>query len=144
MLVVLGQRRYDVPHAIWAAKKIRKMQPDVVILEIPEKPFQAIITKYLKGRLSEKRMIIQVSKAIGKELEIRRVFSESHLYSSCFYIQKVYTKDKKIARFISKGAGWGHGVGMCQVGATVMALKGYTYRKILSHYFKDTELKKLY
>ena len=81
---------------------------------------------------------------IGKELEIRRVFSKSHLYSSCFYVEKEMGADNKVEQFILKGAGWGHGVGLCQVGATVMAMKNIPYAKILEHYYKNTKLVKLY
>jgi len=81
---------------------------------------------------------------IGKELEIRRVLSESHLYSSCFYVEKNLGSDDKVASFILKGAGWGHGVGLCQVGATVMAMKNIPYQKILQHYYKNTRIVKLY
>ena len=81
---------------------------------------------------------------IGKELEIRRVLSESHLYSSCFYIEKKLAVDGRVEQFILKGAGWGHGVGLCQVGATVMAMKNIPYDKILKHYYKNIELLKLY
>ena len=75
---------------------------------------------------------------IGKELEIRRTLSESHLFSSAFIIEK--TADG----FILHGAGWGHGVGLCQIGAAVMAAKGYTYREILQHYYPDTNLGRFY
>jgi SpoIID/LytB domain protein len=66
---------------------------------------------------------------VGKELEIRRILSESHLKSSAF--------DVKIEgdQVILEGRGWGHGVGLCQIGAAVMATKGYTYDKILTHYY---------
>ena len=75
---------------------------------------------------------------IGKELEIRRTLSESHLFSSAFVAEK--TTDG----FILKGAGWGHGVGLCQIGAAVMASKGYTYREILRHYYPGTTLGRFY
>ena len=75
---------------------------------------------------------------IGKELEIRRTLSESHLFSSAFIVEK--TADG----FILHGAGWGHGVGLCQIGAAVMAAKGYTYREILQHYYPDTNLGRFY
>ena len=75
---------------------------------------------------------------IGKELEIRRTLSESHLFSSAFVIEK--TQDG----FTLKGAGWGHGVGLCQIGAAVMAAKGYTYREILHHYYPHTTLGRFY
>ena len=75
---------------------------------------------------------------IGKELEIRRTLSESHLFSSAFVVEK--TTDG----FILHGAGWGHGVGLCQIGAAVMAAKGYTYREILQHYYPGTSLGRFY
>ena len=75
---------------------------------------------------------------IGKELEIRRTLSESHLFSSAFVVEK--TQDG----FILKGAGWGHGVGLCQIGAAVMAAKGYNYREILQHYYPGTTLGRFY
>ncbi len=81
---------------------------------------------------------------IGKELQIRRVLSKSHLYSSCFYVEKEMAADGKVSKFILKGAGWGHGVGLCQVGATVMAMKNIPYQKILAHYYKGVRLIKMY
>ena len=75
---------------------------------------------------------------IGKELEIRRALSESHLYSSAFYVSH------KAGRFILHGAGWGHGVGLCQIGAAVMGEMGYSYREILSHYYKGAEINTIY
>jgi stage II sporulation protein D len=79
---------------------------------------------------------------IGKELEIRRVLSKSHLYSSAFVVEKI---GKEIPeKFILYGAGWGHGVGMCQIGAAVMAEMGYNFDEILLHYLKNSELKKIY
>jgi SpoIID/LytB domain protein len=80
---------------------------------------------------------------IGKELAIRRALSKTHLYSACFYVEKKI-QDGKVTHFILKGAGWGHGVGYCQVGATIMAQKGFSYQKILAHYFKQSELVRLY
>ncbi len=75
---------------------------------------------------------------IGKELEIRRWLSKSHLYSSAFIVRKESDK------FILIGAGWGHGVGLCQIGAAVMAAKGFKAEEIVKHYFRGVELKKLY
>ncbi|MBR5891672.1 MAG: SpoIID/LytB domain-containing protein, partial [Bacteroidaceae bacterium] len=79
---------------------------------------------------------------VGKELEIRRWLSPTHLYSSAFVVDKVVAPDGT-ASFILKGAGWGHGVGLCQIGAAVMGDRGYDYRDILSHYYPDTELKNI-
>ena len=72
---------------------------------------------------------------IGKELEIRKWLSKSHLYSSAFVVDRNENGD-----FILTGAGWGHGVGLCQIGAAVMAAKGYTYEQILAHYFPGSKL----
>ncbi|HLI81914.1 MAG TPA: SpoIID/LytB domain-containing protein [Candidatus Binataceae bacterium] len=69
---------------------------------------------------------------IGKELEIRRALSRTHLYSSAFVM------DKESDRFVLRGAGWGHGVGLCQIGAAVMANAGKTYIEILQHYYRQT------
>lgn len=82
---------------------------------------------------------------IGKELEIRRTLSEKHLYSSAFVVEPVYKEGSEIPyKFILHGAGWGHGVGFCQIGGAVMASKGKTYEEILKHYFTDVDLKKIY
>ena len=79
---------------------------------------------------------------IGKELEIRKSLSKSHLYSSCFFVER--TGDGEDVRFTLHGAGWGHGVGLCQIGAAVMGAKGYKYTKILNHYFPGSHLEKKY
>ncbi len=81
---------------------------------------------------------------IGKELKIRRALSESHLYSACFYIERDRDHTGAVSQFHLIGAGWGHGVGLCQVGATVMAQEGYNYKEILAHYYKNSQLIKLY
>ena len=81
---------------------------------------------------------------IGKELMIRRTLSPTHLYSSAFVVDKEVGFDGIPVLFTLTGAGWGHGVGLCQIGAAVMGSQGYTYNQILSHYFKHAELKKIY
>ena len=81
---------------------------------------------------------------IGKELEIRRTLSESHLFSSAFIVEKNVDENGNIQGFILHGAGWGHGAGLCQIGAAVMAAKGYTYREILQHYYPGTTLGRFY
>ena len=81
---------------------------------------------------------------IGKELEIRRVLSKSHLYSSAIIIAKENIQNGVPQKFILNGAGWGHGVGLCQIGAAVMAAKGYQFDEILVHYFQNAKLKKIY
>ncbi len=81
---------------------------------------------------------------VGKELEIRRWLSESHLYSSAFLVEKEDVQENIPQKFILKGAGWGHGVGLCQIGAAVMGHKGYKFDEILHHYFKNVTLEKRY
>ena len=98
------------------------------------------------GRIS-KLQIIGTEKTfmIGKELEIRRALSDTHLYSSAFVVDK-YDKDEQGVpqRFEIIGAGWGHGVGLCQIGAAVMGEQGYAYNDILLHYYQGAEIKQLY
>lgn len=83
---------------------------------------------------------------IGKELEIRRTISSSHLYSSAFVVDKEYKEDEKEipSRFILTGSGWGHGVGLCQIGAAVMGEQGYKYKEILSHYYPGSAIEQQY
>ena len=81
---------------------------------------------------------------IGKELEIRRSLSETHLYSSAFVADKEELQHGIPQRFTFYGAGWGHGVGLCQIGAAVMSTQGYDYKQILSHYFKGAVIEQRY
>ena len=81
---------------------------------------------------------------IGKELEIRRTLSPSHLYSSAFVVEKVGEENGLPAKFILHGAGWGHGVGLCQIGAAVMGEQGYKYKEILLHYFVGAAIESRY
>ena len=81
---------------------------------------------------------------IGKELEIRRTLSNSHLFSSAFVVDRGEVKDGIPQWFLLSGAGWGHGVGLCQIGAAVMGEKGYTYEEILLHYYKGADIRKFY
>lgn len=91
------------------------------------------------GRISRLRICgTKRTMEIGKELEIRRTLSRSHLYSSAFVVEKTD------GRFRFRGAGWGHGVGLCQIGAAVMAAKGYGYRQILAHYYPGSQIIKEY
>lgn len=98
------------------------------------------------GRISKLQLIgTEKTFTIGKELEIRRTLSDSHLLSSAFVVDK-YDKDEMGVpqRFELIGAGWGHGVGLCQIGAAVMGEQGYHYDAILLHYYQGAEIKKLY
>jgi len=81
---------------------------------------------------------------VGKELEIRKYLSHSHLYSSAFTIKKENISSGYPKKFILDGAGWGHGVGFCQIGGAVMGELGYTFDEILTHYFPDTIIQKIY
>ncbi len=81
---------------------------------------------------------------VGKELEIRKILSTSHLYSSAFVVDKYELKDLIPGKFVLTGAGWGHGVGLCQIGAAMMGESGYTHEAILKHYFVGAELEKMY
>ncbi len=104
---------------------------EILALEPVEKgPSGRIVRLRIRGT---KRSMV-----IGKELEIRRALSESHLYSSAF--------DARLegGRWVLDGRGWGHGVGLCQIGAAVMGAKGYDYRQILKHYFPNATLTKIY
>jgi SpoIID/LytB domain protein len=91
------------------------------------------------GRISRLKIVgSKRSMVVGKELEIRRWLSRSHLYSSAFVVMV------EAGRLIFHGAGWGHGVGLCQIGAAVMASRGFSADEILKHYFRGMEIKKMY
>jgi SpoIID/LytB domain protein len=91
----------------------------------------------VSGRIYELKIVgSKKTLIVGKELEIRKWLSESHLYSSAFVVEK------ENDTFTLYGAGWGHGVGLCQIGAAVMAEKGYTYQEILAHYYKGAKILK--
>lgn len=97
------------------------------------------LERAVSGRIS--RLRIDGSKRsmiIGKELEIRKTLSRSHLYSSAFTVKR------ENGDFVIYGAGWGHGVGLCQIGAAVMGSKGYGYREILAHYYKGARVEAVY
>lgn len=97
------------------------------------------------GRIIKLRIVgTKKTFTIGKELEIRKTLSRSHLYSSAFVVDKKDVQGGIPGRFILTGAGWGHGVGLCQIGAAVMGEKGYSFEKILAHYFPGSELTTLY
>lgn len=104
------------------------------------------IARGTSGRLYKLKVVgTNKTLTIGKELEIRRTLSPSHLYSSAFVVEKGENDANGLpSTFTLKGAGWGHGVGLCQIGAAVMGAKGYNYKEILLHYFVDAEIKELY
>ena len=97
------------------------------------------------GRISLLKIVGQHgSLVVGKELEIRRMLSDSHLLSSNFTVERTNGDIPTATRFTLHGNGWGHGVGLCQIGAANMATKGFTYEEILHHYYKGTTIKKYF
>ncbi len=102
------------------------------------------VERGLSGRLKRLRFVGETTSAIiGKELEIRRALSPTHLYSSAFVVDCEGPAQRPTA-FILTGAGWGHGVGLCQIGAAVMACRGIGYPKILQHYYPGSLLERVY
>lgn len=131
-------------------------------IEYSQKELSALILKKLKLDLGEIIDLVPLARGksgriwklkivgskrsftIGKELEIRHALSKTHLYSSAFVVDKKDSKNGVPQRFELIGAGWGHGVGLCQIGAAVMGERGYTYDQILLHYYRGAEIKKIY
>ncbi|MEM9387687.1 MAG: SpoIID/LytB domain-containing protein [Pseudomonadota bacterium] len=109
-------------------------------------PVRAIepVRRGASGRLQCVRLVGErATLTVGKELEIRRALSPSHLYSSAFAVDLEGPAERPDA-LVLRGAGWGHGVGLCQVGAAVMAYRGYAYESILDHYYPHTTLASVY
>ena len=97
------------------------------------------------GRLKKLKIVgTKLTLVIGKELEIRKTLSESHLYSSAFVVDKQNITNGIPGEFILTGAGWGHGVGLCQIGAAMMGAKGFSCEEILLHYFRGASISKAY
>ena len=97
------------------------------------------------GRLNKLKIVGEkLTLTIGKELEIRKTLSESHLYSAAFVVDKQNIKENIPGEFTLTGAGWGHGVGLCQIGAAMMGVKGFKYDEILMHYFRGANIVKEY
>uniref|UniRef100_UPI003217E2AA SpoIID/LytB domain-containing protein n=1 Tax=uncultured Draconibacterium sp. TaxID=1573823 RepID=UPI003217E2AA len=141
----------------WVAKdfyrwtvKYSQEELSALILKRSGRDFGTIIDmipveRGVSGRLVKLKIVgSKKTLTFGKELEIRRWLSESHLYSSAFTVEKQDVVDGVPGKFILHGAGWGHGVGLCQIGAAVMGHKGYKYDEILQHYFKNITLEKKY
>jgi stage II sporulation protein D len=97
------------------------------------------------GRISQLKIVgSKGSTVVGKELEIRRWLSRTHLHSSAFVVAMKCRPNREVERIILNGAGWGHGVGLCQIGAAVMATRGFSAEEILKHYFEGVGIKKIY
>ncbi|MDD7303803.1 MAG: DUF4922 domain-containing protein [Bacteroidaceae bacterium] len=119
------------------AEKMDLHLGDILALEPVERGRSGHLVK-LRIRGSERSFVI------GKELEIRRVLSPTHLLSSAFVVDAQHPVSGVPQQFVLHGAGWGHGVGMCQIGAAVMGSKGFTYGEILQHYYQGAEVSTLY
>ena len=103
------------------------------------------VARGTSGRLYKLKIVgTKKTLTIGKELEIRRTLSPSHLYSSAFIVECHDLTDGVPGKFVLRGAGWGHGVGLCQIGAAVMGEKGHNYKEILLHYFINANITTLY
>ena len=104
------------------------------------------VARGTSGRLYRLRIVGEKrERIIGKELTIRYALSPSCLYSSAFVVEKhEMNEDGYPAKFVLRGAGWGHGAGLCQIGAAVMGAKGYDYKQILLHYFVGAKIEKRY
>jgi SpoIID/LytB domain protein len=126
-------------------KEIRDLLLRKVGLDVGEVLDLIPMERGVSGRLIRLKIVgTKQTVTIGKELEIRKALSESHLYSSAFVVEKIQKDPPVPEKFILKGAGWGHGVGLCQIGAAIMGANGYSYREILTHYFPHAEIKKIY
>lgn len=127
-------------------EKLQQLVADKLKMDLGAILDMKAVERGKSGRISKFQIIgTEKTFTIGKELEIRRTLSDSHLLSSAFVVDK-YDKDEQGVpqRFELIGAGWGHGVGLCQIGAAVMGEQGYHYDAILLHYYQGAEIKKLY
>lgn len=103
------------------------------------------IERGVSARLVKLKIVgTKLTRTIGKELEIRRTLSKSHLFSSAFVVEKSDFVDGIPQKFKLIGAGWGHGVGLCQIGAAVMGEQGFKYDQILLHYYVGAQINNLY
>ena len=105
-----------------------------------------VLSRGRSGRIDFLKIIGTTGeKIISKELKVRKILSESHMLSSCFYTTKsnINLGSREELSFKLTGAGWGHGVGLCQVGAEIMGQKGFNYKDILAFYYRNTKLMKI-
>lgn len=159
---ILGQvlNNYDQETADFYRWKVKYTQEEISSLVNSKSGYDfgqildlVPIERGTSGRLIRLKVVgTKKTMIIGKELEIRRILSPSHLYSSAFVAYRLDEKGKTLkpdaeevpAGFELIGAGWGHGVGLCQIGAAVMGAKGYAYDAILRHYYPNAEILKKY
>ena len=132
-------------HVTYTQEQIKNLLSNKLKIEFGDIVDIIPIERGTSGRISRLKIVgTERTFTVGKELEIRRALSESHLYSSAFVVDKEDIKNGVPQTFQLTGAGWGHGVGMCQIGAAVMGAKGYKYDNILLHYYRGAEIKKIY
>ena len=127
-------------------EKVKQLIADKLKMDLGDILDLKAVERGKSGRISRLQITgTQKTFTIGKELEIRRTLSDTHLYSSAFVVDK-YDRDEHGVpqRFVLTGAGWGHGVGLCQIGAAMMGEKGYSYDDILLHYYQGADIKQLY
>jgi len=132
-------------HVEYSQEELSKLIQDKLKLGLGEIIDLQPLERGKSGRICKLKIVgTKRSFTIGKELEIRRALSRTHLYSSAFVVDKAGGEGGVPARFRLTGAGWGHGTGLCQIGAAVMGERGYTYGQILLHYYRGAEIKKIY
>lgn len=128
----------------YTQEEIKSLLASRVDIEIGDILELNALERGLSGRITRLQIVgTEHTFTIGKELEIRKALSNSHLYSSAFVVEYKEINNDIPQQFIIRGAGWGHGVGLCQIGAAVMADKGYDYKQILWHYFRDSVISQM-
>ena len=129
----------------YAQEKVQQLLKDRIGVEVGQIVDFIPVQRGASSRLIQLKIVgTKATKIIGKELEIRKGLSDSHLYSSAFVVEKGEIVEGVTQSFKLIGAGWGHGVGLCQIGAAVMSAKGFGFEAILQHYFKGAKLEKRY
>ena len=132
-------------HVSLTQEQLQRLIAEKLKLDLGQIVDLVAVERGTSGRISRLKIVgTKRTFTIGKELEIRRALSETHLYSSAFVVDKEDIEGGIPARFVLTGAGWGHGVGLCQIGAAVMGEKGFAYDKILLHYYHGANIKKRY
>lgn len=130
----------------YTQEEIRRLISDRLEMDLGDIVDLQPVQRGPSGRIVRLRIVGTLSETIiGKELMIRRTLSDSHLRSSAFTVERLDLDSDGIpSHFCLRGAGWGHGVGLCQIGAAVMGERGYGYDVILNHYYPGAVLTKLY
>ena len=133
-------------HVVLTQEKVKQLLADKLKLELGSILELKPLERGASGRICKLQIVgMQRTFTIGKELEIRRTLSDTHLYSSAFVVDRQNVGSDGVPEsFLLTGAGWGHGVGLCQIGAAVMGEKGFKYNEILLHYYRNAEIKKIY